>query len=95
MRFMRGGLWRIGGHECFERGDESRNILSRRHPNDVEIDPTVIVNNSIPHTHDLRPIDLRMCDTRYLANPSCGFANDLKKVRNRELQVVVRIEVEP
>jgi hypothetical protein len=90
---MRGGVWRIGGHEGCERGEEVGNLVGGAQPNRIRDDGLVVERDSGLQTRNVWPIDLRMLRACFIAHSFRGSSDPLKKVSQGISKNLISVEV--
>jgi hypothetical protein len=83
----------MGGEEAFECDNEGLQFLRSRAPDDVFVHIHVIVDHLVTHADDGLPGNGCVGRPEARRDLPCGLTDELKKVRERQSQVFVSIEI--
>lgn len=72
-----------------DRGDKPRQILNDHLPDDVLVDPKVVVDHLVAHADDVSPRDLGVRPCKLLRHLPCSLADDLNEMRQCEAEILV------
>ena len=81
----RGPLSTLRRNQWFQLGDEHWKVAVYRLPYEAQVDVEIGVYESITHSYDFSPRDIRMPLLGFGTQVRCCFSNDLHRLENGEL----------